>query len=81
MRTCVSKNLSNAELEKKPVMVFIHGGAYMSGEADLYMPTKLMDKDVVVVVVQYRLGTLGLFTIQSKYKMKRNFNFKTDSEY
>ena len=42
-----------------PVMVFIHGGAYMSGDAFLYVPTKLMDKDVVVVVVQYRLGLLG----------------------
>ena len=42
-----------------PVMVFIHGGAYMSGDAFLYVPTKLMDRDVVVVVVQYRLGLLG----------------------
>lgn len=40
-------------------MVFIHGGAYMSGDAFLYVPTKLMDRDVLVVTVQYRLGLFG----------------------
>ena len=35
----------------------------MSGEADMYMPSKLMDQDVVVVVLQYRLGTLGKILI------------------
>ena len=40
-------------------MVFIHGGSYNSGEAVLYQPTRLMQRDVVVVVVQYRLGILG----------------------
>lgn len=42
-----------------PVMVFIHGGAYMTGDATLYVPTKLMDRDVLVVVIQYRLSLLG----------------------
>ncbi|XP_068218345.1 juvenile hormone esterase-like isoform X2 [Palaemon carinicauda] len=45
--------------EHLPVMVWFHGGAYMTGDANLYVPTKLMDRDVMVVVVQYRLGTLG----------------------
>ncbi|XP_042860848.1 acetylcholinesterase-like [Penaeus japonicus] len=45
--------------QELPVMVWIHGGAYMTGDANLYVPTKLMDRDVVVVVVQYRLGSLG----------------------
>nr|XP_027227890.1 carboxylesterase 4A-like [Penaeus vannamei] len=47
------------DAEKLPVMVWIHGGAYMTGDANLYVPTKLLDRDVVVVVVQYRLGSLG----------------------
>ncbi|KAK4299472.1 hypothetical protein Pmani_028256 [Petrolisthes manimaculis] len=42
-----------------PVMLFIHGGAYMTGDATLYVPTKLMDRDVTVVVIQYRLSLLG----------------------
>ncbi|KAF2357778.1 Carboxylesterase type B [Trinorchestia longiramus] len=50
---------SEDSTEPLPVMVFIHGGAYMSGEAQMYMPTKLLDRDVVVAVLQYRLGTLG----------------------
>lgn len=40
-------------------MVFIHGGAYMSGDSFLYVPTKLMDRNVLVVTVQYRLGLFG----------------------
>ncbi|ROT79652.1 hypothetical protein C7M84_001632 [Penaeus vannamei] len=47
------------DAEKLPVMVWIHGGAYMTGDANLYVPTKLLDRDVVVVVVQYRLGSLA----------------------
>jgi len=43
----------------RPVIFFIHGGSYTSGEATLYMPSKLMDQDAVVAVVQYRLGTFG----------------------
>lgn len=52
------KDLQDGQ-DELPVMVFIHGGAYMSGDAFLYVPTKLMDRDVVVVVVQYRLGLFG----------------------
>lgn len=42
-----------------PVMMFIHGGAFISGDSSLYMPTKLLDRDVILVVIHYRLGTLG----------------------
>lgn len=45
--------------EYLPVMVWFHGGGYMSGDANLYVPTKLMDGGVMVVVVQYRLGSFG----------------------
>lgn len=42
-------------------MVFIHGGAYMfgSGNTDLYGPDFLMQKDVVLVTLNYRLGAFG----------------------
>jgi para-nitrobenzyl esterase len=42
-----------------PVMVWIHGGALVVGESDDYDPTKLVDRDVVVVTFNYRLGFLG----------------------
>lgn len=60
-------NTTNAAASSKgrPVMVFIHGGSYNSGEAVLYQPTRLMQRDVVVVVVQYRLGILGFLCANS----------------
>ncbi|KAK7079160.1 Carboxylesterase 5A [Halocaridina rubra] len=46
-----------------PVMFFIHGGAFIIGDAALYLPTKLLDHDIILVVIHYRLGTLGFFSL------------------
>lgn len=45
----------------KPVMVFIHGGGFYSGSArtDMYGPDYLMQKDVILVTFNYRLGIFG----------------------
>jgi para-nitrobenzyl esterase len=43
----------------RPVMVYIHGGAFQTGESDDYGPRKLVDQGVVVVTINYRLGSLG----------------------
>ena len=44
----------------KPVMVWIHGGAFQVGESDDYDPTRLVTQgDVVMVTINYRLGALG----------------------
>ena len=46
----------------RPVMMWIHGGANVWGHADQYDGARLaQDQDVVVVVIQYRLGGLGFF--------------------
>ncbi len=42
-----------------PVMVWIHGGGLVSGEASDYVPAQLVARNVVVVTVNYRLGVLG----------------------
>jgi para-nitrobenzyl esterase len=42
-----------------PVMVWIHGGALVTGESNDYDPTKLVDDGVTVVTINYRLGALG----------------------
>ena len=48
--------------EPLPVMVFIHGGSYVSGSADLYSGAGLANAaNVVVVTMNYRLGALGFF--------------------
>jgi para-nitrobenzyl esterase len=42
-----------------PVMVWIHGGALVTGESNDYIPTKLVEDGVTVVTINYRLGALG----------------------
>ncbi len=49
-----------AQGQDLPVMVWIHGGAFVFGNGGgEYDPTRLVDKDVVVVTLNYRLGNLG----------------------
>ena len=54
-------------LEKKPVMVFIHGGAFgWGGTADpLYEGTNLIkaQKDVILVTINYRINILGFINL------------------
>jgi para-nitrobenzyl esterase len=42
-----------------PVMVWIHGGALVSGESNDYDPAALVADGVTVVTINYRLGALG----------------------
>ena len=42
-----------------PVMVWIHGGALVSGESNDYDPTQLVADGVTLVTINYRLGALG----------------------
>jgi para-nitrobenzyl esterase len=44
------------------VMVWIHGGALVTGAGLFYDPTPLVEKgNVIVVTINYRLGVLGFF--------------------
>jgi para-nitrobenzyl esterase len=45
--------------EKRPVMVWIHGGALTGGAGSIYDGEALAKKGVIVVTVNYRLGVLG----------------------
>ena len=48
------------QANKKPVMVWIHGGGYRSGSSSDYNPVPLaLTGDVIVVTINYRLGMLG----------------------
>src|ERR1700684_3712959 len=42
-----------------PVMVWIHGGAFIGGESERYHPAGLVGHGVIVVTINYRLGALG----------------------
>ncbi|HET9139350.1 carboxylesterase/lipase family protein [Actinophytocola sp.] len=46
-------------LHRKPVLVWIHGGALVNGASTQYDPAKLVGNGVVVVTINYRLGALG----------------------
>ena len=55
--------LSQKKDELRPVMVWIHGGAFIwgsgNGQDDLYGPHYLLDRDIVLVTFNYRLGPFG----------------------
>ena len=44
---------------KLPVMIYIHGGAFMLGGYVGGGPGKLLERDMILVAVQYRVGPLG----------------------
>jgi carboxylesterase type B len=48
-----------------PVMVWIHGGGFTTGSnsSDIYGPEFLITSNVVIVVINYRLGLLGFLSI------------------
>ena len=43
-------------------MVWFHGGAFVNGGANPYHPNYLMEEDIVLVVVQYRLNIFGFLS-------------------
>ncbi|KAH8264000.1 hypothetical protein KR038_000471, partial [Drosophila bunnanda] len=51
----------------RPVLVWIHGGGFIIGEAnrEWYGPDYFMKEDVVLVTIQYRLGALGFMSLKS----------------
>ncbi|XP_045131337.1 juvenile hormone esterase-like isoform X2 [Portunus trituberculatus] len=52
------------EIAKLPVMVWLHGGGFVRGSGNEYLPHVLLDHDIVLVVVQYRLGVLGFLSTE-----------------
>uniref|UniRef100_A0A182QPB8 Carboxylic ester hydrolase n=1 Tax=Anopheles farauti TaxID=69004 RepID=A0A182QPB8_9DIPT len=47
---------------KYPVMVYIHGGSFYLGRAADHPPNYLLERDVMLVAIQYRLGALGFLS-------------------
>lgn len=63
---CLYLNVYTPQLEGGlPVMVWIHGGAFMigSGSTESHGPDYLIEQDVVLVTVNYRLGVLGFLCL------------------
>lgn len=48
----------------RPVMVYIHGGSFITGAGANYVPLSMVTQgDVVVVTINYRLGPLGALAL------------------
>ena len=47
--------------DRLPVMVYIHGGAFVKGAGALYPGDELTNMGVVIVTINYRLGPFGFF--------------------
>lgn len=72
---CLYLNVYTKELTPtvpRPVMVWIHGGGFVggSGNDDVYGPDFLVEKDVVLVTINYRLGILGNFIVSLKFVLE-----------
>lgn len=48
-------------------MVYIHGGNFLRGSASEYEPDYLLDEDIVLVVIQYRLGMFGFLSTEDEH--------------
>nr|AHJ81338.1 carboxylesterase [Locusta migratoria] len=50
--------------EPLPVMFWIHGGGWIDGGANGYDPDFLLNHDIVLVTINYRLGPLGFLSTE-----------------
>ena len=62
---------------RRPVMIWIHGGGYISGSgsAALYDGSALAERGVVVVTFNYRLGRFGFFDHPELAELNEGANF------
>ncbi|XP_072763917.1 juvenile hormone esterase [Anoplolepis gracilipes] len=51
---------------KLPVFFWIHGGAFQYGSGDLYNAKYLMDDNVILVTINYRLGPMGFLSTEDE---------------
>lgn len=70
---CLNLNVWTPSLDpdaKLPVMVWIHGGAFLTGAGSMphYDGTNLAQKGVVLVSINYRLGIMGSFTAPNMFE-------------
>lgn len=55
----LSHTLQLSHSQQLPVVVFFHGGSFISGSEAKFRPEFLLDRDVILVVPHYRLGPFG----------------------
>lgn len=69
---CLNLNIwtKNDDIKNKPVLVYIHGGAYVAGNGSckVYDGSGMARKDVVFVNINYRLGLFGFYANEDLIK-------------
>merc|ERR1711971_257026 len=67
---CLTLNVftpsSLEDSEPLPVMVWIHGGGFTLGSKDLYRMSAIVNEDVILVAMNYRLHALGFLSFGNK---------------
>lgn len=74
---CLYLNIMTKGTEgKKPVLVWIYGGAFIVGETTLpmYDGTSFAKDDIVFVAINYRLGVYGGYDLSHFAEGERNFD-------
>lgn len=61
-----SKSLPEIGSDPKPVIVYCHGGGFVFGSAIESSPRVVMDRDIVFVTINYRMGALGFLATGSE---------------
>ena len=66
----------------KPIMFWIHGGGFTLGDSNELManPELILDEDVLVVTVHYRLGPFGFLALEDKPELAGNIGLKDQQE-
>lgn len=67
---CLCLNVYTPQVPDRllPVIVFIHGGGFVagSGNPNMYGPDILLDHNLVVVTINYRIGALGFLSFEDE---------------
>ncbi len=75
--------LHEPEQRNLPVMLFIHGGAYVEGSGDTYPGETLVEPEanpVVVVTINYRLNVFGFLCGKEVMQRSRQCNFGLEDQ-
>ena len=67
---CLWLNVFTRDLvvkKKRPVLIWFHGGNFIRGSAADYEPDYLLDEEIVLVTVNYRLGLFGFMSTEDEH--------------
>uniref|UniRef100_A0A146LZ20 Carboxylic ester hydrolase n=3 Tax=Lygus hesperus TaxID=30085 RepID=A0A146LZ20_LYGHE len=79
---CLFLNIYTHDVNRQaPVMLWIHGGAWKfgTGSKRFYGPDFLMNEDIVLVAINYRLGPIGFASLENDV-MPGNMGLKDQEE-